>query len=537
MSDMNPPQPHRDRPLVAPLDAERVFEILKGSQRTVVAWAKPNFDIFLSSFIDKILENSDREATNQQQSLNRQFQRQLLDKGHELSRHFCSYLGEGFIKFRVHKLDIHTDEEKYINDRLSPVDNAGLEETIAISSITQREENKYADLLWALNQRYALLNDGHKVSDKSNPIGPVQFFESLRKALKLFSFDTKVKLIAYQVFDEIFMSRLQEVLDKNNSYLQSSGLLANLRQSAMYKKPAATDSVKVNQSDNDAPMPLTDGVVVAPDPHQPSGQYQSSLVGAICTLQSHLAMNAGSRTDAPLVRSSVLEPHAPLVNSTGVKQTDSAQQLISVLQSFQLQAAQLFVSSELGGQRVTDFNRQLTQHLQVVIKDICIERSDIQAIELVGMLFEYIYSDENLPDSVKTLLSYLYTPFIKIVFLDKTFFTTPEHPARRLLNALAEAGARWVSTDGTSQYDMVDNINAVVSTVLDEFENDECIFTPILLDFSRYMKKLSRRQELMEKRLMEKVEGEDKLREVKIRVNTEIRSRTDKCELPSAVLL
>jgi hypothetical protein len=41
----------------------------------------------------------------------------------------------------------------------------------------------------------------------------------------------------------------------------------------------------------------------------------------------------------------------------------------------------------------------------------------------------------------------------------------------------------------------------------------------------------------MEKRAMEKAQGEEKLREVKIVVNTEVRNRTDGRELPSAVLL
>ena len=55
----------------------------------------------------------------------------------------------------------------------------------------------------------------------------------------------------------------------------------------------------------------------------------------------------------------------------------------------------------------------------------------MQTIDLVGMLFEYMLSDEHLPDSVKALLSYLHTPFLKIAFIDKDFFEQPEHPARK----------------------------------------------------------------------------------------------------------
>tara|TARA_B100000809_G_scaffold153131_1_gene150495 strand:- start:288 stop:2615 length:2328 start_codon:yes stop_codon:yes gene_type:complete len=548
MTDTNQPQPH-SKPFAGPLDAERVLELLKGSQRIVLAWAKPNFDMFLSSFNDKLLELCDRGATNQEQRLHSEFQHELLKQGREFSRYFCGYLGEGFIKFRKHELDTHTGEEKYTNDILSLVDNEDLEQTIAISSITQREENKNVDLLWALNQRYAVLNGGHKVFDRSNPIGPVQFCESLRKALKLFNFDTKVKIIAYKVFDEIFMQRLQEVLDENNNYLQSSGVLANLRQAVMRKKASPTTPAKVLHSDGDAAReksaaavydaltPSQNGLVAAPDPNQSSEQYQGSLVNAIHTLQSHIALGVGSRTDAPPVPPSGIGTHTSVINGTAANHTYSRQQLISVLQNLQLQVGPLPVSSELTGQSVIGLNGLLTQHFQVVSKDTRIESNDMHTIDLVGMLFEYMLSDENLPDSIKTLLSYLHTPFMKIAFLDKSFFTETEHPARLLLNSLAEAGVRWVSNDGTSQYDMYEKIKSVVSRVLQEFKDDVRIFAELLLDFSGYTKKLSRRQELMERRVMEKLEGEEKLREVKFRVNTEVRSRSDKRELPSAVLL
>ena len=139
--------------------------------------------------------------------------------------------------------------------------------------------------------------------------------------------------------------------------------------------------------------------------------------------------------------------------------------------------------------------------------DTGIENNDMHTIDLVGMLFEYMLSDDNLPDSVKALLSYLHTPFMKIAFIDTNFFSETEHPARLLLNNLAEAGVRWVSNDGSSQYDMYEKIKSIVSRVLEEFKNDVRIFAELLLDFSGYTKKISRRQELMERRAMEKVEG------------------------------
>lgn len=551
MTDKNWAQPSGTKPLSNTLTTERILELLKGSQRIAVEWTKPCFETFVTTFGDKLLDFADRGKTNQEQELYSQFHRDLTKQSSEFSRYFAGYLGEGYIKFKKHELETHTGEEKYSVDMLSLVENEDLEETIAISSITQRIENQQADLLWALNQRFSLLNEGEKVYDRSNPVGPVQFCESLRKALKLFSFDTKVKIIAYKVFDETFMKRLHEVLDESNEYLKSQGVLANLRQSIERAKPApqtppamphvegySETAASTDQQEQvyGALPPLQDGVVAAPDPNLPPDQYQGSLINAIHTLQSHIAQGAptGQPASSP---PSAIGSARPAVATSASAQTYNSQQLVSALQSIQTQTQLASPQGEVASQDISGLHAQLTQQLEVSADNTALENSDMHTIDLVGMLFEYMLSDDNLPDSVKALLSYLHTPFMKIAFLDKNFFEETEHPARILLNNLAEAGVRWVSNDGTSQYDIYEKIKSTVSRVLEEFKNDVRIFAELLLDFSGYTKKIARRQELMERRAMEKVEGEEKLREVKVRVNSEVRTRTDNRELPSAVLL
>ena len=58
---------------------------------------------------------------------------------------------------------------------------------------------------------------------------------------------------------------------------------------------------------------------------------------------------------------------------------------------------------------------------------------DMQAIDLVGRIFEYVMRDDNLPDTVKAALSYLHTPFLELAFIDQSF-DDEQHPARVLLN-------------------------------------------------------------------------------------------------------
>ncbi|NHO68182.1 DUF1631 domain-containing protein [Aestuariicella hydrocarbonica] len=569
-----------------------IIDYLKVCQSIVVEHAGACFTAFVKALDRQLAEFASSAKTNSEQADLAEQRRLLHDSLPEIERYFLGYLGEGFIKFKRQELATTTGEEKYQQDMLSLVDNEDLEETIAISSITQRSENHYAEQLWAMNQRLSLLNRGQKVEDRSNPAGPVQYCESLRKSLKRSKLTTKSKIIAYKIFDSDVMVKLADPFDEINQFLSSKGILANLRYSPV-SQTAPLPHPESSQAQDASPevpvdepvggghaielpaaaMSAPSGYISGPDATLPTDQYQGQLVEAIRSLQAHVARGAapsqtpqGAYAQSPGLYSSPqgssLQGSSPAQGSPlppGMVQGGGAaapgghpaevysnNQLVGALQSLQTEAlavtGQQLLSAQPGSLAplpIAGVTAQLVNQLQAEAdgSDQEVDPVDMHTIDLVGMLFDYMLSDDNLPDSVKALLSYLHTPFLKIAFIDKGFFEQTEHPARLLLNNMAEAGVKWVSNDGSSQYEIYDKIKSIVSRVLEEFKNDVRLFAELLLEFSGYTKKISRRQELMERRAMEKVQGEEKLREVKIRVNDEVRSRTDGRELPSAVLL
>jgi len=570
MSKLGTPEPPLS-PAVGGLTDEVIIEHLKACQGLLVEHAGERFTAFAKQLDDELAEYADQAKTNQEQTDLAEEQRLLRQQFPELERYFLGYLGEGFVKFKRRELDTSTGEEKYQGDMLSLVDNEDLEETIAISSITHRAENHYTESLWAMNQRLAVLNSGQKVTDRGNPAGPVQYCESLRKSFQRVSLTTKTKIIAYKIFDRLVVSQLAEVLDDLNHYFSSKGILTNLQyRPATNEAPPVAQVEEVPYEDwsgaaEGAEVELPDmgigavpmaqqGYVPSPDSSLPTEQYQGRLVDAIRTLQSHIGGFTApqSSAGAPAPGGAIAQPPLGYAPAGGAAAPGGRPamvytntQLVGALQNLQTQALSVTgrqiaeaQPGTLAPQTVGGVSSQLVSQLKGEDEDDgAVDPSDMHTIDLVGMLFEYMLSDDNLPDSVKALLSYLHTPFLKIAFIDKDFFEQTEHPARLLLNNMAEAGVKWVSNDGTCQYDIYDKIKTNVSRVLEEFKNDVRLFAELLLEFSGYTKKISRRQELMERRAMEKVQGEEKLREVKVRVNEEVRARTDGKELPSAVLL
>lgn len=69
---------------------------------------------------------------------------------------------------------------------------------------------------------------------------------------------------------------------------------------------------------------------------------------------------------------------------------------------------------------------------------------DEGTIDIVGMLFKVMLNDDRLNNAVKTLLSHLHTPYLKLALRDRSFLEDREHPARQLLANMVEAGSRWV---------------------------------------------------------------------------------------------
>ena len=68
---------------------------------------------------------------------------------------------------------------------------------------------------------------------------------------------------------------------------------------------------------------------------------------------------------------------------------------------------------------------------------------EAMTIEMVAMLFDFIFDTRDLPDGIKALLARLQIPVLKVAMLDGAFFARKTHPSRLLVNALAAAGLGW----------------------------------------------------------------------------------------------
>lgn len=520
-----------------------------------VDFIQERFAPFWAEWLESVKKREENAHSNKEQMALLEVIKLLSESEAAVVQSLVNFSHQNFDDFASRQLQTPTGQERFSSHSgLSLVENAELEETIAITSICHRADSQNAEALWALHQRLALLNEGEKLDERGNPVSPIQFCEAFRKAIAEYNLDTRIKVIGYKHFEAAFIKYLGALYQELNNRLAQAGVLPNLRFTGINASPSGSTSAAKEdpvddstlQSDAEAPTPQRRASDREPEPRRRATdrigsneekspeQYQQGLISAIRLLQTHLggslSLGTGQGRDGATTTARSLDS----ANLSGAG--TSVMGLVQQVQADQVAQVQPLLDVPMGQLEPLAVN-QVSNQLANALAQTDTDADDMHTIELVGLLFEYILSDEQLPDSVKALLSYLHTPVLKLAFIDKEFFEDVDHPARVLLNQMAEAGARWVGNDGTDLYDMYEKIKSVVFGVLKNFGNDAKVFAEALLEFSSYTRNIARRQELMEKRALEKARGEEKLREAKIRVNDEISRIIDGKDLPSPVLL
>ncbi len=524
----------------------KVSAWLHHCQDVAVNQATMFFEDFALAFDTKLNENIDKSKTNQEHLVGMDNLREFRVNSDRLKQHFSEQLFNGFAAFKEKSLATYLREPDPKESIWSLIDNDELEETIAIKTIAHESNIEYQDEIWHLEKRFGSINHGEAVNEHNNPISPLQFCVALRSTLALININTDSKLSAYKVFASLIYKYLEPLYSTTNEYFISEGVLPNLRydQGMTENTYDAQQNIEENPYLEQAEGAQEDGgdtVGQAPSPDQETtAGEQVQLVHAIRSLlQQTRQYGVDEYSGKPPVVSDVAPRQ---FNKSGNKVSHPPilfvnQQIIDAVENIQSSKTVLVKDAQkVDAQSIRETNKQVAAQLAKESPDGQIDQQDMYTIDLVGILFEYILTDESLPDSVKTLLSHLHTPFLKLAFIDTQFFEKPEHPARLLLDSLAEAGANWINDDGSALYDMYDEIKSVVMRIMDEFKNDVRLFAEILFEFNRLKNKLHHKHQLKERNNIERVQGQERLRIAKKRGKQELETRVKGVKLPSAVI-
>ena len=114
---------------------------------------------------------------------------------------------------------------------------------------------------------------------------------------------------------------------------------------------------------------------------------------------------------------------------------------------------------------------------------------DRGTIDALAEGFDFVFADPAIPIQLKYVIGRLQIPVLKAAMIDRDFFLSGEHPARKLVDALAAAAVGWMPAKGESDPLYV-KIQSTVLRVLNGFNNDLALFTLLLAEFVAFVGEL-----------------------------------------------
>ena len=148
-------------------------------------------------------------------------------------------------------------------------------------------------------------------------------------------------------------------------------------------------------------------------------------------------------------------------------------QVKGALALLQKQEASQPVSGQGGPDLKTRVIRALrSRHGYAEKKDI--PEQEGAAIDLISQLVESVVADVLVTDDLKPQLRRLEVPLLNVAMQDPEFFATPNHPARQMVNRLAQVtGAK----DGTVAAGVARNVDSVMERIVNHSAEDPDVFT------------------------------------------------------------
>ncbi|HUD43621.1 MAG TPA: DUF1631 family protein [Dokdonella sp.] len=402
---------------------------------------------------------------------------------------------------------------------LSLVDQGSLEEELALQSIATRGEVRHAEALFLLGHRFAVLVAQPILTPAALPIGPARLGDALRAAIEPLGLRVDHRVMIYRLFDRVAMALAGAYYADVNEGFVEQRILPGLRPKRVAPRYGAGASAKPATEPDAAPAAAAaEGAAATPEPAAVPPQPQPQPQPQSASSAAPAGADAGAPADSLRLYTHLCgllkgERSAPAqgASADGVADGRAVQEALMQLQS--RIARQAGGDAALATRGVTHLKRDLVAQLRQMGEAggaLALSREDGDTIDLVGMLFGQLTRSAGLGTAAQGLLSQLQLPLMRVALADPAFFTQADHPARKLLNAVIEAGERWID-DADPDADLLLRLRQVVKQVAHGDVADLDALEDLHKGLSGHVGVLTRRAEIAERRQIEAAKGRERL--------------------------
>ncbi len=403
------------------------------------------------------------------------------------------------------------DEMQHPRVELSLVETGDLELSLAAQEIAARSEIRQSLALLDLGHRFGVLAGQPAFEAERMVLGPAHILSALRDASSRLDLPAEHRVLFCHAFDRVALSAIGTFYAALNAFFVEHRILRHLRAHAPVrprsKNGSPDEQVPANarpRSDAVAPQPMPSARVPSENGASRSNPEMNDPE-LFTTLRELLA----GRPRAPTART------AAMPGSHGY--VPSAEQVQSVLGRLQAKpATPADVDGKVVARRpVTHLRQELLDQLRQFAppgQRLQLDAEDSDTIDLVGMLFDYIQKSAPANGSTQKMMTQLQVPLLRVALHDKSFFSQGSHPARLLLNAIAETGIHWIDdAEGEADPVLLKKMHLVIERLNAEFDGDLSLIERMFGDLSQHVQTLAHKAEVSERRLVDATKGREKL--------------------------
>ena len=366
------------------------------------------------------------------------------------------------------------------------------------------------------------------------PLCEKQLAEYLKAALAGVELPTKIRFMLFRNFETALLSALPELLDETNEPMVKHGILPHL-QSLRTSRASGPAVERVVHTERAAVPPQNAATAqhyrhFDDAPEIGEGATEQALFRELCSHLHSWRPQHGYYQDPAMVGAPANgSSRRKLQKNETIALLSSMQRILPEAVALALTNNELSLSAMLKSAMLGN-----TRKIGLAPDVVEINQDDEDAVDLVGMLFDVLMTERDFQEEAKSLMSRLIVPYAKAAVLDRRLFLTKAHPARKLLNALAEA-VEGNQGDGAQERDLLNRAEVTVDRLVAGFNEDIAIFETLEVEMRSYLDQHQRRIELAEKRAKEAQRGQERLENARMLAARELQQRSLNSGLPVSV--
>ncbi|WP_232767508.1 MULTISPECIES: DUF1631 family protein [unclassified Stenotrophomonas] len=437
---------------------------------------------------------------------------------------------------------------------LTLVNDTDIDRDIVLNEIMRREILRSANALQLLGQRLAVLAAAPALDAEHVPFGPVILCGIVRRIGDEGGLELEAQLALYRSFERQVLERLGELLERANVLLGHEGVLPGLVYTPYLARSAATRRIVTQPGRSQAgaararttpvtswngasstaasswsammqaelgghpaqngapqPPPLPTGAPDQPATAPPVVDLAAPAMSALHELlagarQAMAAEVAPShRPEAPLPGAAVADERAVAGGTADANAVPSAMvdAILGQLQARIAGGATSRSMSDLQTALLTQLRAEHGEQAALTVKDG-------DTLDLLGLLLQQIRQEQRPQTAGNDLVGRLQVPLARAALADPGFFVRDEHPARELLNTIAELGASGLQEDDLDPQ-LVQKLERTVDTVVAQYHDDPAVFAAANEEVQQHFRAAAHKAELAERRHVEAARGKERL--------------------------